>query len=251
MDNRPWKRPLDEVSSNEPAAKKAATADIFSMMMFGGLGGGMKGMRSLRGEQGNMTRQFNKLAAEDWARRASERPYALSDLAVPEKSAAAYAFFDGLSLAETKHECAAQGLPITGAKYKLLASLVKHARARKPDRGGGGGAATTDANKVRRALVADLRKGLVWDKKMKKTHETVKKRLKASYANCGPAVFGDLFPAAGAKATAKISVADLQVDAIAKSMRYGGRLVAVDGSLTAKVDAGTVTVTGMYTYSAL
>ena len=108
MDNRPWKRPLDEVSSNEPAAKKAATADIFSMMMFGGLGGGMKGMRSLRGEQGKMTRQFNKLAAEDWARRASERPYALSDLAVPEKSAAAYAFFDGLSLAETKHECAAQ-----------------------------------------------------------------------------------------------------------------------------------------------
>ena len=54
---------------------------------------------------------FNKMAAEDWARRASERPYALSDLAVPEKSAAAYAFFDGLSLAETKHECAAQGLP--------------------------------------------------------------------------------------------------------------------------------------------
>ena len=72
MDNRPWKRPLDEVSSNEPAAKKAATADIFSMMMFGGLGGGMKGMRSLRGEQGNMTRQFNKLAAEDWARRGKE-----------------------------------------------------------------------------------------------------------------------------------------------------------------------------------
>ena len=40
---------------------------------------------------------------------------------------------------------------------------------------------TTDADKVRRALVADLRKGLVFDKKFKKG---ANKMLSARYANC-------------------------------------------------------------------
>ena len=126
-----------------------------------------KKQRALKGAE---SRASNKAAAAAWA--AAERPYSLSDLALAAFGSPAWNYFHGLSLADTKLECAAHGLPITGAKYKLFDSLVKHAAAVQhgnPQRGEFGAGATappalkaTDAGKVRRALVADLRKGLVF-----------------------------------------------------------------------------------------
>jgi len=105
---------------------------------------------------------------------------------------------------------------------------------------------------VRKALVADLRKGLNWDKKFKKTHNTVKKRLRAVYQNVGPDVFLTLFPHASRSKgamVAKLTVAQLGVDHIEKGMRYGGRLTAVEGTLSAKCESGEITVSRMYTYT--
>jgi hypothetical protein len=151
----------------------------------------MSGIRKQRGKKAAASRVTNQLAADEWAAAASERPYALADLADADIGGPAWHYFYDLSLADTKKECAMHGLPITGAKYKLFDSLLKHARTTKfgnPKRGDFGQGTppppalkANDADKVRRALVADLRKGLVFDKKFKKG---ANKMLSAHYANC-------------------------------------------------------------------
>ena len=105
-------------------------------------------------------------------------------------------------------------------------------------------AKATDAAKVRRALVADLRKGLVWDKKFKKGGA---KNVKAQYANCSAELFGALFPRSAGK-KASISLEDLQIDHLGRALRYGGSLDYVPGSLTAKFDeaSGTISISGKY-----
>lgn len=152
---------------------------------------GMSGIRKQRGKKAAASRVTNQLAASEWAATADERPYALADLVGTGPGSPAFDYFYGLSLADTKKECAMHGLPITGAKYKLFDSLLKHALATKfgnPKRGEFGEGTppppalkANDTEKVRRALVADLRKGLVFDKKFKKG---ANKMLSAQYANC-------------------------------------------------------------------
>jgi len=247
-----------EDAPDAPDAKRQAMNDVNQLlsgnMLMSAFFGGVRGQRALKG---SMTKSLNKMAAADWAAGADARPFQLRDLADPAKSVAARAYYDSLSHEQIKLECQSHGVPKTGAKYKLLQALEKHARSARNGNARGavgeGGVARVEANadKVRKALVADLRKCLNWDKKMKRTDGTVKKRLSAKYEHCGPAVFDAIFPHAAGKKSAKLAVAQLGVDAIAKSMRYGGRLVAVDGSLSAKRDdAGTISVSGMYTYRA-
>ena len=151
------------------------------------------GVRKQRGKQAAATRRENQMAAAAaWAASADVRPYSLTDLA--DGNEGAHSFFKGLSMSDMKMECATHGLKITGAKYKLFDSLLKHARATKfgnPDRGEFaegrpqpvGRLKAGSADKVRRALVADLRKGLVFDKKFK-FKKGVNKMLSARYANC-------------------------------------------------------------------
>lgn len=151
----------------------------------------MSGIRKQRGKKAAASRVANQAAASEWAATASERPFALADLADGDIGGPAWNYFYNMSLADTKKECAMHGLPITGAKYKLFDSLVKHARTTKfgnPKRGDYGQGTpppaalkSGDADTVRRALVADLRKGLVFDKKFKKG---ANKMLSAHYANC-------------------------------------------------------------------
>jgi hypothetical protein len=152
------------------------------------------------------------------------------------------------------------GLPITGSKKKLFESLCTHARtakAGKPNRGlapagaAPGPALAADAGgknvgKVRRALVADLRKCLVFDKKLKRPGAC--KMLKASYANCTPEIFAELFPQAGGKKkVTDVTPAQLQVDRIGKNLRYGSSVDLVPGSLSAKIDDdGTISMSGKY-----
>ncbi len=145
------------------------------------------------------------------------------------------------------------GLPVSGPKKKLLENLMSTAmtKAVGDKRGNGGslvGSATSGANeagRVRRALVADLRKCLVFDKKLKKPGSC--KIMKAQYANCTPECFSALFPHAGPSKKVALTVAHLEVDRLAKELRYGSRVSCVEGSLSAKYgDDGTITVSGKY-----
>jgi len=141
------------------------------------------------------TRQANLGKASEWAAGAAARPFQMTDLHTPGKFIGALGFFESLSLADLKSECAMHSLP-TGSKHKLLKSLREKAKSvvqGNPARGeapagvaasgskGGGADGTGEASapmtsdlkspgvaQVRRALVADLRKGLVFDKKLKK-----------------------------------------------------------------------------------
>lgn len=153
--------------------------------------------KAARAAKGAATKDASRNAQMLWADGASERPYALADMLDHAKSDEAYRYFSGLSLADTKAESAMHGLPITGSRVKLFAALQKHAVKAKlgnPSRGIAPegvsqapalNATDTACSKVRKALVADLRKGLVFDKKFKKnkwSETTTNKMLKASCA---------------------------------------------------------------------
>jgi hypothetical protein len=114
---------------------------LAALLLRSGMGSpflGLSGIRKGRGKKAAASRVTNQLAASEWAASAGERPFSLADLVGAGMDSPAYRFFDGLSLADTKKECAMHGLPITGAKYKLFASLLKHAHTAKfgnPKRG--------------------------------------------------------------------------------------------------------------------
>ena len=223
-------------------------------MMFGG------GGRRHRGLKAAGTREANEVVHAAWAAGAASRPFQLSDIAAEKpKSSEAINYFLSLSLADTKSECKMHGLAITGSKKKLFDSLMRHALTLKygnPNRGDPGQSAPTAAplavdeagknvSRVRRALVADLRKCLVFDKKLKK-HGACK-MLKAKYSNCNPALFQALFPHASGKAKCSVSLENLGVDRIGKNLRYGSSVDLVPGSLSAKIDAdGTISMSGKY-----
>ena len=126
MEKRP--APAD---SEAPAAKRPAlsAANVFASlppmtferMFFGGV-------RQQRALKGSVTKSLNKLAADDWAAGAASRPFQLQDLADPAKYGEARRYYDSLSHEQIKFECQSHGVPKTGAKYKLLAALEKHAR---------------------------------------------------------------------------------------------------------------------------
>lgn len=218
---------------------------------FGGFYGG--GGKSHRGEAAAATRDATKFAADSWA--AADHPFCLADLVCDdaEKRHAAFAWYGKLSLSDTKSECKRHGLPVSGSKKKLFEALRSKAMTdlvgdKRGAPGSLGSAKTSgapEAAKVRRALVADLRKCLVFDKKLKK--DGACKMLKATYAGCTPACFAALFPHANGKAQCALDVAHLEVDRLAKDLRYGSRVRCVEGSLKAKIDgAGTIAVSGKY-----
>ena len=223
----------------------------------------MGGIRKAqRVQKAKATKEATKQAAAAWAATAGARPFAVADLADPDKFDDAFDFFSSLSTSDLKSECKMHGLPITGAKYKLVDSLCKAAGKAKfgnPSRGVPGEGATptarltaSDAGKVRRALVADLRKGLVFDKKFKKNKwspGSVKKRLSARYSNCTAEVFQALFPHSAGKKKCALQLEHLQIDRLGKSLRYGSCVEHVPGSLSAQFDeaAGTISISGKYT----
>lgn len=153
------------------------------------------------------------------------------------------------------------GLPVAGPHYALLERLMKHANSQQFRRqleivdGLVAGHVVesapttplkaTDATKVRRALVADLRKGLEWDKKFKRGGA---KMMKAEYANCSVELFEALFPHSAGKTKVALSLEHLQIESLGRPLRYGGTLEHVPGSLVAKLDEanGTISVTGKY-----
>lgn len=233
---------------------------------FGFFGGG--GGQSHRGAAAAATRDATKFAAASWVASASERPFCLADLVSDDSSkrSAAYDWYNALSLANTKSECMMHGVPVSGSKKKLFEALFDKAMKglvgdKRGSSGALGGPAKTsgasEVGKVRRALVADLRKCLVFDKKLKR--QGACKVMKAAYANCSIECFAALFPHAaaaagrgGAKQQRKcaLEVAHLEVDRLAKDLRYGSRVACVEGSLSAKIDeAGTITVSGKYALS--
>eukprot|EP00316_Scyphosphaera_apsteinii_P009214 CAMPEP_0119303550 /NCGR_PEP_ID=MMETSP1333-20130426/4971_1 /TAXON_ID=418940 /ORGANISM="Scyphosphaera apsteinii, Strain RCC1455" /LENGTH=238 /DNA_ID=CAMNT_0007306259 /DNA_START=35 /DNA_END=751 /DNA_ORIENTATION=+ len=201
------------------------------------------------------SRSATKDATATWAASTTSRPYTLADLMDEAKFSEAYDFFSKLSLADTKSECSMHGLPITGSKTKLFQALLKHAKSQKlgnPSRGvyvqgdapAHGLLKASDAGKVRRALVADLRKGLVFDKKLKRG---AKKMLKASYGSCSADLFKELFPHANGKKKVAVELAHLQIDSLGRPMRYNGSLELIPGSLSAQIDdVGTISVSGKY-----
>lgn len=212
-----------------------------------------------RGAKVAAGREASQAAAAVWADGAASRPYSLSDLGNGGRNSAAYHYFNGLTQAQLKCECAMHGLPKTGAKYKLLESLVKYSTTSSfrttanYSPGSGDGGATPqptlkaqDAEKVRRALVSDLRKGLTWDKKFKRG---ANKMLKAAHGNCTPELFAKLFPHSAGKKKVAVGLEHLQVESLGRTLRYGGSLECVPGTLSANFDdaAGTISVTGKYT----
>lgn len=213
--------------------------------------------KAKRSEAIKAGRDATKEHAAKWAAGASERPYSLADLAPGSaKWEAAWKYFDSLSLADTKAECAMHGLPVTGSKIKLFKSLVKKADDDvfgNPNRGVYTAACpgpqkmvpASDSGKVRRALVADLRKAIVYDKKLKKGGN---KMLRASYGSCGVEVWDALFPHAAGKKRASLELSHLEVDRLGKNLRYGESLEVVPGSLVATHDAqaNTISVSGKY-----
>ena len=216
-----------------------------------GFGAFSLGSRAQRGYKAAATREDTKYAAAHWAADES-RPFCLGDMvhSDKEKSKEAYAYFAKLSLADTKSECAMHGIPVSGAKKKLLEALfTKALTSQYGDKRGNTGAASAtalgagSAATVRRALVADLRKGLVWDKKLKKG---ANKMLKAAYANCDPALFQELFPHANGKAKCDVTCEHLQVDKIARGLRYGSSVALVPGSMKAKFENGTISISAKY-----
>jgi hypothetical protein len=239
---------------------KAPKVAAFTQMFFGGgmLFGG--GGRRHRGLKAAATREANEMVHAAWAASAASRPFQLSDTVAEEpKRSEAFKYFHSLSLADTKSECKMHGLAITGSKKKLFDSLMKHALALKygnPNRGDLGQSAPPtpalavdgagkNVAKVRRALVADLRKCLVFDKKLKK--QGARKMLKAKYSNCTPALFQALFTHAAGKTKCSVSLQNLGVDRIGKNLRYGSSVDLVPSSLSAKIDAdGTISMSGKY-----
>lgn len=182
----------------------------------------------------------------------------LKDLAGPYK-AFARVYYNNLTRDQLKAECLDYGLPVSGPKYKIVDRLQRHANSKqfgqetqlaaKNDAGSPSPPALQpkDALKVRRALVADLRRGLVWDKKFKRGGAKI---LKAQYAGCSKQLFTELFPhSAGKEKVALDLERDLQVGHLGRMLRYGGSLELQPGSLSAKFDAAvnTVTVSGKYT----
>ena len=203
------------------------------------------------------TRSMNELAHMHWAADAASRPFSLVDLFDDdaEKRRGAFAFFSSLSLEDTKSECKMHGLPISGAKYKLFQSLTSHAQVLKCGKPNRGEAApgkamaplTTDEKtvlKVRKALIADLRKCLVFDKKLKKPGAC--KMLKAKYSNCTPELFQAIFPHAAGKKKCAVTLQQLGVDRIGKNLRYGSTIDAVPGSLSSKYEDGVISMSGKY-----
>jgi len=245
------------VSAATPAtAPRVETSIPFSTMfaMAGGFGFGGFGGRAARGHKSAVTRELNSAAAAEWAAAAAERPFKLADLALPEKCQEAATYFSNLSLADLKSECAMHQLPVTGSKTKLLEALRKKSVQvvlGNPKRGQfvngdapGHKLGANDAGKVRKALVADLRKCLVFDKKLKKGSN---KMMKAQYSNCSLELFATLFPHANGKKKCAVEPVQLQIDAIAKNLRYGGQMGLVAGSLNAKIDAeGNISLCGKY-----
>ena len=227
--------------------------------LFGGIPvfnlGGIR--KQQRAQKASATKAATKAAASVWAESAALRPFSVEDLAPgAAKCLEAFAWYSDLSLADVKSECAMHGLKMTGAKYKLVDSLVKLA-SKKPNVKRGEVDPSTlvgappklpahGADRVRRALVADLRAGLVFDKKLKKGGN---KMFKAHYANCSTELFAALFPHAGSKRKCAVEIVrDLHIDRLGKGLRYGGSLEHVAGSLSAQIDdAGTISVGGKYT----
>ena len=217
------------------------------------------GVRKHRAIKGAETKAANAAAAAIWAAGVHMRPFKLADLAatgevgpsgLPRSVEAEQYFRFTLSFADVKSECKMHGLPVSASKTKLVDSLIKLA-TKKPatNRGEVGGAKLEieSADKVRRALVADLRKGVVFDKKLKK--KGANKMLRARFYNCAAELFGALFPHAAGKRKCKVDLTrDLKVGGIGKTLRYGGSLEHVRGSLSAAIDgSGTISVTGKYT----
>ena len=137
------------------------------------------GHRQARAAKGQLTRQKNFNKAAEWEATSDSRPFRMADLSDPEKCDGALRFFNSLSAADLKSECLVQDLPVTGSKDKLVKSLIDKARFEangNPSRGllpasasaSAAGDKAPSVSQVRRALVADLRKGLVFDKKLKK-----------------------------------------------------------------------------------
>ena len=137
------------------------------------------GHRQARAAKGQLTRQKNFNKAAEWEATSDSRPFRMADLSDPEKCDGALRFFNSLSAADLKSECLVQDLPVTGSKDKLVKSLIDKARFEangNPSRGllpasasaSAAGEKAPSVSQVRRALVADLRKGLVFDKKLKK-----------------------------------------------------------------------------------
>ena len=253
------KRGLDEVVDAPTSVKMSKTAPKPpSSLPFSFLMGGF-GFGSSRGLKSQMTRMETNMAAADWAASAASRPYSLQDLADSDRFMEAHRWFESLSLQDMKSECKMHGIPITGSKRKLLDDLCKHALLVKngdPKRGVAPGGAVSSGEKlkpdqagrnvakVRRALVADLRKCLKFDKKLRNGGN---KMLKAQYANCTPELFTNLFPHAGTRKKCNVTTEQLQVDKIAKDLRYGSRVCLVPGSLSAKIDEnGTISMSGKY-----
>merc|ERR1712166_194286 len=84
----------------------------------------------------------------------------------------------------------------------------------------------------------------LFDKKLKKGSN---KMMKAQYSNCSLELFATLFPHANGKKKCAVEPVQLQVDAFAKNLRYGGQMGLVAGSLNAKIDAeGCISLCGKY-----
>ena len=191
----------------------------------GGFGFGGFGGRAARAGKAAVTRELNNAAAAEWTAGAQDRPFKLADLSDPQKRQEAFVYFSNLSLANLKSESAMHNLPVTGSKDKLLEALRKKSVQLvlgNPKRGQfvdgiappGGKLAAKDVGKVRKALVADLRKCLVFDKKMKKG---ANKLMRAKYNNCSVELFAVLFPHANGKK--KCAVEQLQVSPIDPQIR--------------------------------
>ena len=264
-------RPGMVIVSSGPIQRASASDFLARPMMmglpsnffdfFGGGGGG----QSHRGAAAAATRDATKSAAASWAASASEHPFCLADLVSGDSSrrSAAYDWYNALSLADTKSECVMHGVGVSGSKKKLFEALFNKAMKglvgdKRGSSGALGGPAQTsgaaEAGKVRRALVADLRKCLVFDKKLKRPGAC--KVMKVAFANCSEECFAALFPHAAAGKGGKqqrrcaLEVAHLKVGRLSKGLRYGSRVACVEGSLSAKIDeAGTITVSGKYSLS--
>mmetsp|Transcript_26341 Transcript_26341/g.76802 ORF Transcript_26341/g.76802 Transcript_26341/m.76802 type:complete len:366 (-) Transcript_26341:256-1353(-) len=261
----------EEEEEERPISKKPASSlpktssnPFKSMLFFPGFGAipivfGNSGRRA-RGLKAAATRETNALIAEEWAAGAKDRPYQLVDLVSDDKETkdGADKFFSSLSLADTKSECKMHGLPISGSKQKLFQGLFKQALDLKYGNASRGVApvgmaagptlkanGSGNADQVRRALVADLRRSISYDKKLKRPG--ARKMLKASYANCSPELFSELFPHAAGKKKCAVTLGQLEISSLSKSMRYGGSLDLVPGTLSAKIDEnGTISMSGKY-----
>mmetsp|Transcript_34516 Transcript_34516/g.44501 ORF Transcript_34516/g.44501 Transcript_34516/m.44501 type:complete len:255 (+) Transcript_34516:156-920(+) len=187
----------------------------------------------------------------------------LDDLASKDKLKKSYAleYYSDLTTTSLSSHCALLGLPKSGNKKVLLNRLIKYIKEKNygNNRGSIGEIAKSqgmtaqnmkisDVNKIRKALVADLRKCLVFDKKFK--HDKIKsKQMKGSYSNCNLEIFAALFPRSAGKKKVSVTLADLEVPRLGKDLRYGSRLDHIEGSISAQInDQGCITISGKYEY---